>query len=397
MKNSILGKARWLREVALATSKNNGARVAREWLKYAAMFVMLFTIGSGNAWGEIASGTYVLCTSTSDLEAGAHYIIASGTSGTVYCISNESNSNNRKTASATVSSSKITVASNSPIMTFTLGGDDTNGWTFSTDNYGGEAGMLAATSSNSNRLGVVASPGNNGKWAITFSSNLAKPVAKGTYTRKYMKYNYNSGSPIFNCYSSSGSESVYIYKLAASCDNKVTISKGSETNGTFTISPSGSQASCDGVAVMVTPTPASSAYYCSAVSASTGETGIDNGNGTWTVNIAANTTGTSTINVTFSLKTSYTVTWYNEGVSIRTESVYSGDKVSALPSPAPTSSCSGEFIGWVRSDADVADKSVTDAYTIQPTAPTLFTDVAGSPTITGNTAFHAVYRMPKQD
>ena len=52
MKNSILGKARWLRDVALATSKNNGARVAREWLKYAAMFVMLFTIGSGNVWGE---------------------------------------------------------------------------------------------------------------------------------------------------------------------------------------------------------------------------------------------------------------------------------------------------------------------------------------------------------
>ena len=53
MKNSILGKARWLREVALATSKNNGARVAREWLKYAAMFVMLFTIGSGNVWGAL--------------------------------------------------------------------------------------------------------------------------------------------------------------------------------------------------------------------------------------------------------------------------------------------------------------------------------------------------------
>lgn len=53
MKNSILEKARWLRDVALATSKNNGARVAREWLKYAAMFVMLFTIGVGNAWGQI--------------------------------------------------------------------------------------------------------------------------------------------------------------------------------------------------------------------------------------------------------------------------------------------------------------------------------------------------------
>ncbi len=58
MKNSILGKARWLRDVALATSKNNGARVAREWLKYAAMFVMLFTIGVGNVWGTAPnSGT----------------------------------------------------------------------------------------------------------------------------------------------------------------------------------------------------------------------------------------------------------------------------------------------------------------------------------------------------
>ena len=57
MKNSILGKARWLRDVALATSKNNGARVAREWLKYAAMFVMLFTIGSGNAWGDTKTFT----------------------------------------------------------------------------------------------------------------------------------------------------------------------------------------------------------------------------------------------------------------------------------------------------------------------------------------------------
>ncbi len=51
MKNSILGKARWLREAAPATSKNNGARVAQEWLKYAAMFVMLLTLGIGNVWG----------------------------------------------------------------------------------------------------------------------------------------------------------------------------------------------------------------------------------------------------------------------------------------------------------------------------------------------------------
>ena len=66
MKNSILGKARWLREVALATSKNNGARVAREWLKYAAMFVMLFTIGSGNVWGADETVTWSVSTKTAN-------------------------------------------------------------------------------------------------------------------------------------------------------------------------------------------------------------------------------------------------------------------------------------------------------------------------------------------
>ena len=355
MKNSILGKARWLREVALATSKNNGARVAHEWLKYATMFVMLLTLGSGNAWGAIASGTYVLCTSTNDLEAGAHYIIASGTSGTVYCISNESNSNNRKTASAIVSSSKITVASNSPIMTFTLGGDDTNGWTFSTDNYGGTAGMLAATSSSSNRLGVVASPGNNGKWAITFSSNLAKPVAKGTYTRKYMKYNYNSGSPIFNCYSSSGSESVYIYKLAASCDNKVTISKGSETNGTFTLDKTGEQNACDALSVTVTPSPAEH-FHVASVSATnpatTGTAGeaVDNGDGTWTITYSANSKGASTVNVTFEEDTKHTLTFYNNGAQVEQIQVYDGEKIGAsLPSLTSNEAChatSQTFAGW---------------------------------------------------
>lgn len=189
---------------------------------------------------------------------------------------------------------------------------------------------------------------------------------------------------------------------SAGCANNVTIQKGSETNGTFTLTPNGSQASCDGVSVSVAASPNTN-YYVSSVSesgASASPTITGSGN-SWTVSYAANTTGTSTISVTFALKTLYTVKWYNEGTEITgltsgLTSVYSGDKVTGVPSN-PSSSCSGEFIGWVRSDAAVADKSVTDAYTTQPTAPTLFTDKAGSPTITGNTAFHAVYRMPKPD
>ena len=95
MKNSILGKARWLREVALATSKNNGARVAREWLKYAAMFVMLFTIGSGNAWGAPSVISYNQ--STKDTEtAVSSSNISSGTAGKVSWTATSATWNSKK-------------------------------------------------------------------------------------------------------------------------------------------------------------------------------------------------------------------------------------------------------------------------------------------------------------
>ena len=126
---------------------------------FLSVFLTLLTLSVGQMWGAIASGTYVLCTSTNDLEANSHYIIANGTSGSVKCISNVSNNNNRKTVAATVSSSKISVASNSTIMTFTLGGSP-GAWTFHTDNYGGTNGYLASaatTSTDKNYCRVISS------------------------------------------------------------------------------------------------------------------------------------------------------------------------------------------------------------------------------------------------
>lgn len=99
MKNSILGKARWLREVALATSKNNGARVAREWLKYAAMFVMLLTLGSGNAWGTDLT--------TADLDFGDPAV-----SYTFEALSTITNSNTTSSAKTSTSLSGFTPFTN---------------------------------------------------------------------------------------------------------------------------------------------------------------------------------------------------------------------------------------------------------------------------------------------
>ena len=175
-------------------------------LKLLSVLVLVLTFGVGQMWGAIASGTYVLCTSTSDLEANAHYIIANGTSGSVKCISNVSNSNNRKTVAATVSSNKISVASNSTIMTFTLGGSS-GAWTFHTDNYAGTAGYLASAASGNNNYCRVITTSTTG--TISFSNNKAVINLNPHTSRTILRYNT---SDLFACYSS-GQNDVYLYKL----------------------------------------------------------------------------------------------------------------------------------------------------------------------------------------
>lgn len=177
-------------------------------LKTWLIVVCLLVMGGGRAWGTIETGTYTLCTSTSDLEAGAHYIIASGTSGSVNCISNVSNSNNRKIVSATVTDSKIEVASNSTIMTFTLGGS-TGVWTFSTDNYAGTNGYLASAASGNNNYCRVISTSTTS--TISFSSNAAVITLQPHTSRNILRF--NSSSSCFACYST-GQAAVYLYKKA---------------------------------------------------------------------------------------------------------------------------------------------------------------------------------------
>ena len=254
-----------------------------------------------------------------------------------------------------------------------------------------------------NSLNVNATLSDNTSWSVSFDVSGNATIENSSAAGRIIMW--NSGSPRFATYSGqSFGDSYYyvqIYKKASSCANKVTLTKGSTTNGTFDLDKAnGEHDNCDAnfVVHVSNIVPADGSKYCNGIDETGGNSTVTGPvEGVWTVTYTKGNNITSTITPTYATKTSYTVTWYNDGASIRTESVYSGDKVSALPSPAPTSSCSEEFIGWVRSDAAVADKSVTDAYTTQPTAPTLFTDVAGSPTITGDTEFHAVYRMPKPE
>lgn len=138
----------------------------------------------------------------------------------------------------------------------------------------------------------------------------------------YYDIYYNSTSSKFEA-SSSASGRVYAYKKKTTtysaystscvgCANSVTISTGTESNGTFTLSKSGLQATCNGgCAITVTPTPAEH-YRVKSVTASNPTTGTATVTGpvnnVWTVTYSENSNGNSTVNVTFEAIPTYTIT-----------------------------------------------------------------------------------------
>ena len=95
----------------------------------------------------------------------------------------------------------------------------------------------------------------------------------------------------------------------APCTDAVTINKGTETNGTFTLSTTGPQSTCDGsVTVTLSNIQPATGYQFSEITQTGINTGVAINNTEKTVTYAKNTTGTSTINVTFIEIPKHTVT-----------------------------------------------------------------------------------------
>ena len=310
--------------------------------RLAMVLTVLFTLGVGSIFGE----EYKLVTSTNDLVAGEKYLIGTGTSGTVNFISTESKANNRNLASGTVNSQKVTKTDQ--MMAFTLGGS-TGSWTFKTNDYLGTAGYLNATSTTGNNyLKVVAALDKYAYFSISIASNVATITCTGKNSRNIVRYNSSSSPKIISCYTS-GYNDVYLYKQVASCDKKVTLTKGYETNGTFTLNKSGEQETCDGLTTVVTPDP-DEHYTVGSVTATTPTTGgaptvKDNGNGTWSVTYAANSTGSSTINVTFKEAPKASITLSEAGATQSITGKYVGDSYQ-LPSTTTAKCGDKTFVGW---------------------------------------------------
>ena len=152
--------------------------------------------------------------------------------------------------------------------------------------------------------------------------------------------------------------------VCQTCENVLTISKGAESNGTFTLSKSGELKTCDGeVEVVVKPTPANH-YHIGSVTATptTGDapTVKDNGDGTWTVTYAQNSTGESIINVDFVEDAKATIILSELGETT-TDNSYVGDKYT-LPTTS-SQSCEGkELVGWSTVEVVETDTKPTENY-----------------------------------
>lgn len=294
-------------------------------IKFLAMMLMGILL-SVNVWGEIATGTYVLCTSTSDLKAGDHYIIANGTSGSVNCISNVSNNNNRKVVSATVTDSEIEVASDATTMTLTLGGTS-GAWTFATDNYAGTDGYLASAGSGDNNYCRVISTSTTA--TISFSNGAAVINLQPHESRTLLRY--NSSVPCFACYSS-GQDAVYLYHKSDAPAHTITAQSNNVTYGTVSLNGS-----------KITASPKTGYTYASPAYTVT--------NGTATVvqdgNVFTVTPETDcTVRINFAAKQTATITLMEAGTPVAgPNDKYSGDSYT-LPSSV-TNVCEDKtFVGW---------------------------------------------------
>ena len=152
---------------------------------------------------------FELVNSTEGLLAGKHYIITNGTTGTVFAMGYQNTSNRPKSDTVSFDGSG-NIYEDSDIWDFVLSGDATNGWTFY-DKYTDPEGFLYASSSSNNELKLQDPEDldNNGKWTIEFSNDSANIVAKGTNSRKYLRY--NKSAKLFSCYAKDKQDAIYLY------------------------------------------------------------------------------------------------------------------------------------------------------------------------------------------
>lgn len=338
------------------------------------LLVMLLTLSvCTEVWGV----TYKL-TKVTSVSAGEKYVFEQGG----YVMNN------------TVSSSALQCTNS--YNTTGLTGTETYIWTLESANGGFYMRNVNLKSNyylkNSSGTGVSLTT-TSSIWKFTFDDSGIVLIQNTENNNRFLGWT-SSSSHAYKAYATSNlatyPHAVTVYKLeeeAPSCTNKVTIQKGTPSNGSFSIS-TGSYETCDeALVITLSDIEPSTGYQFSAIT----QTGINSGVTIDQVNkkvtYAQNTSGISTINVTFTALVTRSVSWKVNGIDYTigdpTTQVYDGGKVTKLPTaPDPVNNCGEVFAGWTTTPID-------GTTTTKPSV--LFTTAANSPAITDNTTFYAVF------
>lgn len=306
------------------------------------VLVLMLTLGVGQMWGTTYTWDLPFSTTTNDSK-GDH----NSTTGVGLIVKTSTGSNANGTYThRTETGSHFNMAQNGYYLINVPITSATTSFTLAAEIYGWKQGKYVErgcsityyTSQNSTAVNVCSGTTTtsgcySADESITIPNNY-KPTSSGTL---YIKIIATAAGNL-------GFESLSITTTdGSSCSNKVTISAGTNTNCTFTLTPNGQQESCDGVAttVSITPTPGYGNPTVTQSGASKTPTISGTGN-TKTITYQANTTGTSTINVSCSANT-YTITLNKDltpttaGTESITATYNSNDNLtSAITTPTKT-------------------------------------------------------------
>lgn len=200
--------------------------------------------------------TYSLVTKVSQIVSGKHYIIASGTDGSVLAMGQQ---NDKNRAVVAVNASNGIIPETAGVYEFAIYGPDANGYYSIYDETSGKEGYLYAASSNDNYLKTQNAYNDNGRWQFTINTDgVATIIAQGTNSHNWMRYNSNSG--IFSCYTSSSElKDIYLFEK----DDEAT------PTANVTFASSGYASYCSPLALNLTPAEDYAAYAVTATSGTT--------------------------------------------------------------------------------------------------------------------------------
>lgn len=156
---------------------------------------------------EDLTGTWEFATSVA---AGDRIIIASIADAGDVTTMGAQNGNNRSGVASNVAGTKLTPAAGTKSVTLVDAGEGKFALQLNNGSY------LYASSNSGNQLKETAAyaDNENAKWTISISEGVATITAQGTNSHNLMRFNPNSGSPLFNCYTSSSTTGtlVTVYK-----------------------------------------------------------------------------------------------------------------------------------------------------------------------------------------